>query len=67
MCSKVVSMDKSFSWILTLIWEERARESETTHRRDIIKNKSQSALRGFDSQTASAGEVPVKSGVRLLP
>lgn len=37
-----------------------------THRRDITKSKSQPALLGFDSQTASA-EVPVKSGVRLLP
>lgn len=50
-------MDKSFSWNLTLIWAERASEGEMTHRRDIIKNKSQSALLGFDSQAASAGEV----------
>lgn len=66
MCSNVVNMDKSFSWSLTLIWVERTSEGEMTHRRDITKSKSQPALLGFDSQTASA-EVPVKSGVRLLP
>lgn len=46
---------------------ERTSEGEVTHRRDIIKSKSQSVMLGFDSQTASAGVAPVKSGVRLLP